>query len=128
MAMAMALALAMAMAMALAMAMAMALAMAVALALVLAMAVALAMAMALALADALAEHTDKEPGISKRMDFKYMRKEHDFRSDQAVKKEIYQRDIEPLYEIIFCVDDRQRVVDAWRDLGLICLQCAPGNH
>ncbi len=57
----------------------------------------------------------------------YMRKEHDFRPDHIVKTEIYKRDIEPLYDIIFCVDDRQQVVDAWRALGLTCLQCAKGD-
>jgi DNA transposition AAA+ family ATPase len=32
-----------------------------------------------------------------------------------------------LYNVRFAIDDRDRVVDAWRDLGLVCLQCAPGD-
>ena len=29
---------------------------------------------------------------------------------------------------VFCVfDDRQKVVDMWRDLGLTCFQVAPGD-
>ncbi len=29
--------------------------------------------------------------------------------------------------ILFAVDDRQRVVDMWREKGITCLQCADGN-
>lgn len=57
----------------------------------------------------------------------YMRREGDFRKDSVVKEEIYRRDIEPKHEILFCIDDRQQVVDAWRELGLVCLQCAKGD-
>lgn len=56
----------------------------------------------------------------------FMRKTGDFRKDAIVKTEIYQSKIEPFYNVLFCVDDRQQVVDAWRELGLTCLQCAPG--
>lgn len=57
----------------------------------------------------------------------YMRKEHDYRPDHVVKTEIYKSKIEPFYDIAFCLDDRQQVVDAWRTLGLVCLQCAKGD-
>ena len=57
----------------------------------------------------------------------FMRKQGDFRKDSIVKTEIYRAHIEPIYQVLFCVDDRQQVVDAWRELGLVCLQCAPGN-
>ena len=30
-------------------------------------------------------------------------------------------------DVLFVVDDRQKVVDMWRDLGLVVLQPAPGN-
>lgn len=56
-----------------------------------------------------------------------MRKTGDYRKDCIVKEEIYRKDIEPIYDILFCVDDRKQVVDAWRELGLTCLQCAEGN-
>lgn len=57
----------------------------------------------------------------------YMRKAGDYRKDSVVKAEIYKENIEPHYNVIFCVDDRQQVVDAWRELGLTCLQCAKGD-
>lgn len=56
-----------------------------------------------------------------------MRKEGDYRKDFLVKEEIYRRDIEPQFEIEFCIDDRKQVVDLWRRLGLVCLQCAEGD-
>lgn len=57
----------------------------------------------------------------------YMRKEKDYRKDSVVKEEIYRRLIEPHFKVLFCVDDRQQVVDMWRSLGLTCLQCAKGD-
>jgi predicted secreted acid phosphatase len=57
----------------------------------------------------------------------FMRKAKDHRQDYIVKTEIYKTYIEPKYDVLFCIDDRQQVVDGWRALGLTCLQCAPGN-
>lgn len=57
----------------------------------------------------------------------YMRPNHDVRSDCVVKQEIYYQFIEPKYEVKFCIDDRQQVVDMWRSLGLTCLQCDKGD-
>lgn len=57
----------------------------------------------------------------------FMRLPKDFRKDCLVKEEIYRKNIEPFYDILFCVDDRQQVVDMWRELGLTCLQCAKGD-
>lgn len=57
----------------------------------------------------------------------FMRKEKDNRKDSIVKKEIYETHIKDKYDVLFCIDDRQQVVDTWRELGLVCLQCAPGN-
>lgn len=57
----------------------------------------------------------------------FMRKDGDFRDDAIVKKEIYEQHIEPFYDVLFCIDDRQRVVDMWREQGLVCLQCAKGD-
>lgn len=53
----------------------------------------------------------------------FMRKNEDFREDSVIKEEIYRTHIEPFYDVIFCIDDRQQVVDMWRRIGLICLQC-----
>lgn len=57
----------------------------------------------------------------------HMRPEGDFRKDSELKKEIYFKEIEPYYTVDLCIDDRQQVVDMWRSLGLVCLQCAPGG-
>lgn len=57
----------------------------------------------------------------------HMRKTGDHRGDQIIKSEIYINEIEPYYEIVGVVDDRDRVVKAWRGLGLVCLQIREGN-
>lgn len=57
----------------------------------------------------------------------FMRKAGDHRKDSIVKKEIYETYIKDKYDVLFCIDDRTQVVEAWRALGLTCLQCAPGN-
>ncbi len=52
----------------------------------------------------------------------HLRKENDFRPDHIVKREILFRQFQKA-EILFVVDDRQSVVDMWREEGLVCLQC-----
>ena len=56
-----------------------------------------------------------------------MRKEGDFRRDSIVKKEIYDTLIKDKFDVEFVLDDRQQVVDMWREIGLKCLQVQPGN-
>lgn len=58
-------------------------------------------------------------------DFIYMRKDGDMRKDDIVKKEILESKLPKKELIEFVVDDRQIVVDMWREEGLTCLQCAP---
>ena len=57
----------------------------------------------------------------------YYRGDQDIRPDDVVKKEIYQKSIEPFFDVQFVVEDRARVVKMWREIGLICLQCAEGD-
>jgi predicted kinase len=57
----------------------------------------------------------------------HMRKHGDLREDSIVKKEIYEEWIKPRYNVRFVLDDRNRVVEMWRELGLKCLQVAPGD-
>lgn len=57
----------------------------------------------------------------------YMRKDDDNREDSVVKSEIFYNEIFPKYDVDFVLDDRDRVVQMWRDIGLKCLQVAPGN-
>lgn len=56
-----------------------------------------------------------------------MRAQGDGRPDDVVKREIYEQQIEPIYDVRLALDDRDRVVAMWRALGIICLQVAPGD-
>lgn len=57
----------------------------------------------------------------------YMREEGDHRSDEIVKKEIYENKIKPWFDVVCVFDDRNRVVKMWRDLGLLCAQVYDGD-
>ena len=58
----------------------------------------------------------------------YIRKAGDFRKDSVIKSEIYIDHIRPKYDIKYVIDDRDQVVNMWRDIfGLRVLQVAPGN-
>ena len=61
-------------------------------------------------------------------DLLLMRPAQDFRPDNLVKKEIYENVIKPEYDVVFVVDDRKKVVEMWREIGLVCLQCAWGDY
>lgn len=52
----------------------------------------------------------------------HMRKSGDSRNDAIVKREIYEEHIRYKYNVLAVFDDRNRVVDMWRSLGLTCLQ------
>ena len=57
----------------------------------------------------------------------FMRKTDDFRKDAIIKEEIYQGEIEGKYNVLCVLDDRNQVVEFWREKGLTCFQVAPGN-
>lgn len=57
----------------------------------------------------------------------FFRKEGDHRNDAIVKKEIYEEHIAPKYNVIAAFDDRDRVVNMWRDLGILCCQVYYGD-
>ncbi len=57
----------------------------------------------------------------------FFRKDGDYRADDVVKREIYESEIKGKWEVVFVIDDRRRVVDMWREMGLVCLQCAKGD-
>jgi hypothetical protein len=57
----------------------------------------------------------------------YMRKTGDYRSDVEVKKEIYDNNIKNIFNVLCVIDDRQSVVDMWRQIGLTCLQVDYGD-
>ncbi|MCU1472235.1 polynucleotide kinase [Amnibacterium sp.] len=56
-----------------------------------------------------------------------MRATGDPRNDAIVKRELYERHIRGRYNVVLVIDDRRRVVDMWRSLGLQCWQVAPGD-
>lgn len=56
----------------------------------------------------------------------YMRPDGDTRADFIVKQEILDTKLVK-EDILFCVDDRQQVVDMWRRNGLVCMQVAKGD-
>lgn len=51
----------------------------------------------------------------------------DHRKDVKLKKEIYDNHIKDKYEILFALDDRNQVVEFWRELGITVFQVADGN-
>lgn len=53
-----------------------------------------------------------------------MRPFGDRRKDLIVKKELYMNHIHNNYDVICVFEDRQSVVDMWRELGLLCCQVA----
>ena len=57
----------------------------------------------------------------------FMRPAADKRKDAIVKKELYEAKIKGKFNIRFVLDDRNQVVEMWRDEGLTCLQVADGN-
>lgn len=65
-------------------------------------------------------------GIS--YDLLLMRRAGDVRKDSIVKRELYEQSIQGKYNVRLVLDDRNQVVDMWRDeLGLKCFQVAPGD-
>jgi len=54
-----------------------------------------------------------------------MRAEHDKCSDVEVKRKRISADEIP--HVLFVVDDRKGVVNMWRELGLVCMQCDEGH-
>lgn len=59
--------------------------------------------------------------------FLFMRKHNDNRSDPIVKEELFDKHIRGKYNVKVVVDDRQRMVDHWRNMGLECLQVNNGD-
>lgn len=57
----------------------------------------------------------------------HMRKFGDFQNDGTLKEDFYNTYIKDKYNVRFVLDDRDRVVEKWRELGLLCNQVYPGN-
>ncbi len=73
--------------------------------------------------DWIADHVDERDQITL-----FMRAERDQRKDSIIKLEIFDREIRNNYNVRFCLDDRNQVVRAYRDvLGLTVLQVRDGE-
>jgi predicted kinase len=57
----------------------------------------------------------------------YMRAVGDTRDDRLVKADLFKQHILGNLNVRFVLDDRDKVVKMWRDIGLTCLQVAPGD-
>ena len=58
----------------------------------------------------------------------YLRKEQDRRPDGIVKAEMLELMHEHGFKPWLVIDDRQSAVDAWRKLGMVCLQCDESRY
>ena len=58
----------------------------------------------------------------------FMRARHDQRRDDVVKADIYHREIEPYYNVLYVVDDRMMVVQMWKTKGLPVLHVSQPEH
>lgn len=56
----------------------------------------------------------------------YMRDARDHRPDTVVKRELFDRYVRGNWNIAFCIDDRDSIVDLWRSMGLVCFQVGEG--
>lgn len=60
-------------------------------------------------------------------DHLFMRPEGDTRKDSIVKAELFREHVAPNFNVLAVFDDRESVVDMWREIGLGCAQVAPGK-
>lgn len=62
----------------------------------------------------------------------FMRKSGDYRADHVVKRELLAGVLElfdcQINQVKLVIDDRKQVVDMWRSLGLLTLQCKDGDY
>lgn len=57
----------------------------------------------------------------------FMRATADQRKDSIIKRELFDAHVRGKYNVLFCLDDRNQVVDNWRQMGLTCFQVQEGN-
>lgn len=57
----------------------------------------------------------------------FMREEGNNEKDTVIKKRVYDEKIKDIYNVLFVLDDRTRIVKMWRETGLTCLQVADGD-
>ena len=67
----------------------------------------------------------KDNGIQ--YDALYQRPKYNNLKDSIIKKDIYEQFIKPNFKVKAVFDDRNQVVDMWREVGLTCCQVAEGD-
>lgn len=58
----------------------------------------------------------------------WLRPASDTREDEVIKREIYENDIEPYYNVVRVIDDRAKVIRMWRSLGLEVIDVGDGTE
>lgn len=67
-------------------------------------------------------------GLGSQFKYKlYMRPTGSKIKDNVVKETVYNKHIKDKYNVLFIMEDRQRVVEMWRKLGLTVFQVDEGN-
>lgn len=57
----------------------------------------------------------------------YMRPPGSYEKDTKVKADLFWEHIEPKWDVVLTLDDRDAVVEMWRAMVLKCLQVQPGD-
>lgn len=57
----------------------------------------------------------------------FMRATGDQRKDNVIKRELFNAHIMGRYNVVFALDDRDQVVDNWRQMGIACFQVNYGS-
>ena len=57
----------------------------------------------------------------------FMREEGNKEKDAIIKRKMFDQNIRGKYFVEYVLDDRNRVVEMWRSMGLTCLQVADGD-
>lgn len=57
----------------------------------------------------------------------FMRTTGDLRRDDIIKRELYEAHVKDKYNVLFVMDDRDRLVSMWRSEGLSCFQVNYGS-
>ena len=62
-----------------------------------------------------------------KVDVLYMRDDNDYRQDSIIKLDVYKKFIKNKYSVKFVLEDRDQVVDMYRQIGLPCFQVYYGD-
>lgn len=56
----------------------------------------------------------------------FLRSAEDMREDQVIKRELYEQEIAPYYDVVLVFDDRPKVIRMWQELGLNVVDVGDG--